>query len=322
MGQKHIILIHGRATKPTYDEKWRLVQQALLAGLRRHSDEAAKRIEQKQVKLSFAYYGDLSNRLMIKAQPKTKEGMIQVGSDWFEKPGSYDDALKTLLARPNAQHTKHDYEALLAKVKDSALVDDISRVLSPLLSVFGLSTRLIEKMLPDLGTYLVSRVTGSEIRERLQTILRTALLDGDDVCLVSHSMGCMVSYDVLWKFSRMSEYKDVRDKKISLWLTLGNPLGEPAVKGGLYDNDEPEDGKYPANISHWVNIAAKDDFVAHDGNVADDFKDMLNRKLVASIEDLPRIYTFWNGREGSNPHKFYGYLNHPTVAERLVKWIL
>lgn len=116
------------------------------------------------------------------------------------------------------------------------------------------------------------------------------MLEDEDVALVSHSMGCMVSYDVLWKFSRMSEYKELWDKKIKLWMTLGNPLGEPAVLRNLYDSNEPQDGKYPKNIIHWININAKDDYVAHDGDVSDDFYFMLReiscKKLKISLEYL------------------------------------
>jgi hypothetical protein len=184
-----------------------------------------------------------------------------------------------------------------------------------------LGTRIIQKMLPDLGSYLTSRVVGSDVRSRLQGPVKRALKSGQQVAIIAHSMGCIVSYDVLWKLSRMSEYRDVRDRKVSLWLTLGSPLGEPAVQKGLYDAHEPEDGKYPSNIDRWVNVAARDDFVAHDGTVADDFKEMKQRRLVRSLRDLPRINTFWVGTQGSNPHKFYGYLNHPRVAKVLSEWI-
>jgi hypothetical protein len=75
----------------------------------------------------------------------------------------------------------------------------------------------------DMGAYLMRRSVGSAIRARLQDPLRKALKRGDDICLVSHSMGCMVAYDVLWKFSRMSEYADLRagGVKVTRWVTLG-----------------------------------------------------------------------------------------------------
>lgn len=74
-----------------------------------------------------------------------------------------------------------------------------------------------------------------------------------------------------------------------------------------------------------MNIAAHDDYVAHDGSIKDDFKEMWRghdpRIAGDDVEDVPRIYTFWVGNGACNPHKLYGYLNHPTVAARLAQWI-
>jgi hypothetical protein len=101
------------------------------------------------------------------------------------------------------------------------------------------------------------------------------------------------------------------------------------VRDNLIDApfDEEED-RYPTNVDKWVNISAQDDFVSHDGTMQDDFKAMRrkqkingeHRAPVGSISDH-RIYNFWAGDEGSNPHKFYGYLDHPKVATEIASWI-
>jgi hypothetical protein len=321
MPEKHLILIHGRATKPPKVAKKRLVKKALLAGLKRVDEKAARAVESGRVKFSLAYYGDINNRLMVAAEPERKRHMIKIGDDWYEPSDSYDADLNRLLKRPTNRHSLKDYRQLLRDEADARFKDDLARIASPVLGFFGLGTRFIKKTLPDLGAYLTSRVVGSDVRYRLQGPIKRALKSGQQVGIIAHSMGCIVSYDVLWKLSRMSEYRDVRDRKVSLWLTLGSPLGEPAVQGTLYDAHEPEDGKYPSNIDRWVNIAARDDFVAHDATVADDFKEMKKRRLVRTLRDLPRVNTFWVGTQGSNPHKLYGYLNHPTVAKVVSEWI-
>ncbi len=321
MPTKHLFVIHGRATKPPRRAKQRLVRQALVAGLERVDPRAARAIERSRVKFTLAYYGDVNNELMIRAEPGRKESMVRRNGKWFERPGSYDADLERLLARPTRNHTKRDYRKLIREVPDRRLLDDLARIVSPVASLTGLGSYAIKKLLPDLGAYLTSRLWGSEIRTRLQGPLKRALARGDDVALVAHSMGCIVSYDVLWKLSRMSEYRSVHDRKISLLLTLGSPLGEPAVKDALYDSHEPDDGRYPTNIVDWINIAAHDDFVAHDGTIADDFREMRHRRLVERLKDHRRIYTFWVGTAGSNPHKLYGYLNHPTVAQVIAGWI-
>lgn len=73
---------------------------------------------------------------------------------------------------------------------------------------------------------------------------------------------------------------------------------------------------------NWINIRAVDDFVAHDGDIKDDFHQMLERNLLRSITDEPEIYTFWVDEKGKcNPHKLYGYLNHPVVSEKVLDWL-
>jgi hypothetical protein len=134
-------------------------------------------------------------------------------------------------------------------------------------------------------------------------------------------MGSIVAYDVLWKLSRLSEHCRLHDSKVSLWLTAGSPLGDSSIRGCLYDSNEGDDGLYPTNVRNWVNVSARDDFVAHDGTVADDFNDMMRRGLVDRIHDLPRIHTFWVGEAGVIPHKVYGYFNHPAFARVLASWI-
>jgi hypothetical protein len=158
------------------------------------------------------------------------------------------------------------------------------------------------------------------IRDRLQRVLLPSIRNGEDICLISHSMGTIVAYDVLWKFSRMSEYSDIRDRKIRLFVTLGSPLGDPVVAKQLYDSNEPDDGRYPTNINVWHNFAAKDDFISRDEQLADNFAEMVWRKSVSKIVDR-FIYTFWVGYDGLNPHKFYGYLDNYQFAKSIASWI-
>jgi len=319
---KHIIVIHGRATKPSEREKSRLIRESLLHGLKRQTPELAAKIESEEVKLSVAYYGDISNFEMVKAGEKDEEDLQ--GSDPehpgipCELPGSYDDDLETLLAR--VDFTKKAYKELLKENKDSRYLDNVASFASGALNFFGLSERVIRKATPDMGAYLTKRSVGSAVRERLQKHLKPSLLADDDICLIGHSMGSIVAYDVLWKYSRMSEYKELREKRLSKFITIGCPLGEPGVQDNLYDANEGLDGKYPTIIKSWANMTAKDDFVAHDATLEDDFQTMRALGLVDEIVDH-RLYNFWVGSGGSNPHKLYGYLDNPKVAAEIAGWM-
>jgi hypothetical protein len=221
-------------------------------------------------------------------------------------------------------HKEPAYDKLLKENKDLRWMDNVGSVVSFLASLSGLSDNIVRAATADMGAYLMTRKIGSAVRERLQGPLKEALVAGDDVCIVSHSMGCIVTYDVLWKLSQMSEYREVQDtgNRVKLWLTIGNPLGEPGVKNNLYDSDEFDDGKYPKHIiDAWVNVPARDDFVSHDQRISDDFREMKRRRYLNKLEDRAEVYTFWVGDSGVNPHKLYGYLDNPQVARHIANWI-
>ncbi len=69
---------------------------------------------------------------------------------------------------------------------DERFKDDIARIASPTLNLFGLGTRIIRKTLLDLGVYMTSRVVGSEIRNRLQGPIKRALKSGQQVAIIAH----------------------------------------------------------------------------------------------------------------------------------------
>jgi hypothetical protein len=297
------------------------VQRALLGRLTQVDRAAARKIQRGDVRLTLAYYGDLTTALMVEARPERARSMIQRRGKLFESPGEDQPWLDQLLARPLRRHTAEDYKQLVREHRDLRFLDDVLRVASPLGSLTRLGIGAIARLFPDLGAYLRTREGGSQIRRRVQRVLSLALRQGDDLAVVTHSMGCIVAYDVLWKLSRLSEHRRMHDKKVSLWLTMGSALGDGIIRRHLYDSDEPADGIYPANIVDWINIAAHDDFVVHHAKAEANFAKMRERGLVRSIRDLPRIHTFWVGPAGSNPHKSFGYLNHPVVARTLAKWI-
>lgn len=319
---KHLVIIHGRDKKPECEKLLGLIKKALVAGLRRVDEDAANQLDKGELPITLAYYGDINNRLLLARRPKLKSIMHQVNGNWYVEDDYYDEDLQRLMERPLTQFDRKHYDEHMRDHKLIGLQDDIAQAVSPLFSLFELSNRIIRSVLPDLGAYLNSRVVGSEIRERLQEPLAKALHQYDDVMLISHSMGCMVAYDVLWKFSRMSEYKHLWDKRVNVWLTIGNPLGEPFVSKGLYDSDEPFDGKFPRNIKKWINVNAVDDYIAHDTTIADDFSPMMKEGLIEHIKDEPTIYNFWKDHNGRcNPHNLFGYLNHPDVSAHIAKWI-
>lgn len=324
--KKHLILVHGRSTKPSAKEKERLVRTALVHGVGRADDDAAQRIRTGEVRLSLAYYGDINNRILRRSDESVWKWMTHKDPDHGNAPCEggdyYEPAMSELLSRPTDAFSKRDYRRWLDEVKDLRGIDEVASIASAVASFFQLSDEFMRRSSEDMVQYLTRRTIGSEIRTRLQEPLRQALRCGDDVCLVAHSMGCIVAYDVLWKFSRLSEYRELRGSRVKRWLTLGNPLGEPGVFKNLYDAREPDESRYPEDIiDTWINVSAHDDFICHDEDIGDDFREMKRRGHVGRIHDREKIYTFWRGGSGHNPHKLYAYLNHPSVGAEIAEWI-
>jgi hypothetical protein len=329
MTRKHIIFVHGRSIKPSASRKKKLINDALMHGLHNVSAEAAETIRTGAIKCSFAYYGDINNAIMASHDPDiaarlTARNNKAYGQEPCLPHQPFVDSLRRLL--DIGTYDEAAYNKVIRRYKDLRYLDDAARTFSTLLSVLTRSHAnefILQRSSADMGAYLMRRKVGSEVRERLQDPLRRAINARDDICIISHSMGCVVAYDVLWKFSQMSEYKTLQRKNpnVSKWLTLGCPLGEAGVRANLYDAREHAGGRFPkAIVRQWVNITAHDDFIAHDATMADDFAEMLDYGYVDSITDK-HMYNCWVHCNTSNPHKLYGYLANQVVAAEIADWI-
>ncbi|MBU2712910.1 hypothetical protein [Zooshikella harenae] len=320
---KRIIVVHGRAAKPKQNEKYRLVYKALSHGLSRYSDEVAQMVISKVVPIELVYFGDVTNALIWASHQRPQKKIVtDFLTQWdysYEQNGRYDAAMESLF--DIKQQSSDAYSHLKFQLNHFSSASDSIGFISHIVNLLGVNDEIINSIMPDLGAYFKYRIIGSLIRYRLQELLVPALHKGDDICIISHSLGCVVAYDVLWKLSRMSEYNALHDKKINLFITVGSPLGEPAVAKQLYDVHEPEDGRYPRNISEWHNFSAADDFVSRDIRHADCFYPMYQRQLVDLIQDHI-VYNFWVGEHGLNPHKFYGYLDNLSVTRIIAEWLM
>ena len=334
MADQRIIMIHGRSTKPSKKAHAALQKRSLLKGLERVNPAKAQKLRDRKIKLDIVYYGDINNAIMAESSSKVRKQLTEKDPDSRPKKnapclpsGSIEAALDDLEAIKT--YNKAAYRKVVKANKDLRFLDEAAWALSTFSAITTMTIAnmaAIKFATADMGAYLTRRATGSAVRERLQEKLKPALLRGDDICLVSHSMGCMVAYDVLWKFSRMSEYRAIQDKKTRVkWITLGCPLGEAGVKANLYDANERDvpggTDKHPRGIiKDWHNVAAVDDFISHDSTMRGDYKAMTKFGYLDSITDR-RIYNCYAESGTSNPHKFYGYLMNGACTELIADWI-
>jgi hypothetical protein len=143
---------------------------------------------------------------------------------------------------------------------------------------------------------------------------------GDRIMLVSHGTGCVVVYDVLWQLSHDERFTEkYGDCKIDTWVTLGAPLGDNYIRKHLMGADG-EPISYPKNVITWHNVSAEDDYTCHDNTLADDFKSMLEQRVVSTVQDYC-IYNLAVRYGKSNPHSSVGYLIHPRMSKIIDDWL-
>jgi hypothetical protein len=103
----------------------------------------------------------------------------------------------------------------------------------------------------EVAGYLFDANATTQVRERLIRALDQAAHDFDEIVLVSHSLGTIVSFDVLKQFAHRY--------KIAQWYTLGSPIGK-LIKLGVRDG-APGEIATP-QVARWHNVYDTNDFVA------------------------------------------------------------
>ena len=132
---------------------------------------------------------------------------------------------------------------------------------------------------------------------------------GEKIMLIAHSMGSIIAYDVLTQ--------DASDVPIDTFVTIGSPLGLPIIKSRIVADrkkDLSQKGilKTPENIrSHWYNLADLRDKIAINYTLRDDFKE--NARHIGPVDKIVTNDYEYEGQK--NPHKSYGYLRTPEMAE-------
>ncbi len=309
---KRIIFIHGRDIKPPKKELRALWFDAVRSGLLRdYGQSAVDLFNSISSNEDFVYYGKLSNKFLNEAK----------GVSIPDEIGTRRDALEELKEYKKQDFNETIYDSLPGK---DAVKELLADSFSGLLSFFGVGSFLIARVAPDIEHYWNPwSEFGSRVRYKLTTVLRSAFNAGDEIMLVSHSLGTMISYDNLWKFTHYGEYRDdYAGKKVDLWVTLGSPLGDENVKRHLKGSTNKGHIKYPGNIRKWVNISAEDDYVSHDNDVRDDYHEMVDLGLLEEpIEDIYPIYNLTVRKNQSNPHSSIGYLIHPEFTKLLFEWM-
>ena len=179
----------------------------------------------------------------------------------------------------------------------------------------GASAKIIENYFEELNTYYTDVCVSLQnedcsakaaIHAKLLKILEDYA--GYEILLIAHSMGSIISFDVLMDPSA--------DFTINTFVTMGSPLGIPPIVVRNFETQKallPELKKPEAPnciTTHWYNLSDRRDSIALDHTLRDDYGS--NRNGVKAIDLLVKNDYKVNGE--SNPHKSFGYLRARETA--------
>jgi hypothetical protein len=134
-------------------------------------------------------------------------------------------------------------------------------------------------------------------RQRVRNLVADTIRDQQASVVVAHSLGSIVAYEAL------HEHPDL---EVDLFVTLGSPMGIPALFRKL--DPEPLDGmgSRPLAVRRWVNIADSGDLVAIPPNLGNLFP--VNQHAAADLGPF-------------NPHTLGGYLSEGMAAAAIASYL-
>ena len=294
--RNRIIFVPGKNPKPLPAEHRALLWRCLLGGVRHDHPDLVASLRAAQDSFQLAAWNGIYYH-----QIKAVEEDIPWIEALLEKSG------------PNPQDIR---EALSWRRRRARLLYTLADLFPSLID-----------LLPDVAVKSTIRETenyfsnhdgiGGQVRELLKAPLRRMFADGDRVMVIGHSMGSIIAYDALWELWHVEQ----NPGRIDLFLSLGSPLGMRFVQERLLGFRDAAGRRFPGNIRHWKNAAARGDLAALDPVVRNDFVPMVEQGLTQSIEDMHEdLYTYFRNQDGLNVHRSYGYLVHPHVGRVIADW--
>ena len=309
--RRTLIMIHGRGWKPDAGALEALWRRALAIGLDRDCEKAGGAALLAPVNIEFVYYGDLINGA-LEASGQSRDLALDLEDR--------EHSLSRLASLKSAKKVRRaSYEELPGK---SSLKEFIADISAPVLAGLGLTGRSLRKRMPDVSAYLDhEQPFRTSLQQRILQRLAPALARGDDVMLLTHCLGSIAAYDVLWRLTHDAEAAAANGgHRVRTGITMGSPLADEFIKKAVEGARRKPEQRYPRTAINWYNVAAEDDFTCHDETMANDYGYMLKNRLISEIRDF-RIYNLAVRYARSNPHSAIGYLVHPRVTRLVADWL-
>lgn len=299
---KIIIAIHGLGNKPPKD----LLAQWWVNSIEEGLAKVNKSF--KKIPLEMVYWADILYPEPLDVQLQDTDHPLFLAEPYIASSGKDKPPEKKFVSKILSY-----FEQQLDRI---FLNEDMT------LNFEKVTNKIIHNYFKDLETYYMAEPVdaGLEgfpvrklIRERLLHILKKNRFK--DILLISHSMGTIISFDVL------SALKD--DYQISTFITVGSPLGLPIIVSRIFSEQKQlyKDAthlKTPEVVKNkWFNVSDKEDNVALDHTLNDDFA--ANTSGVQA-QDL-FVYNDYEANGQRNAHKIYGYLRTSEMANLIAAFM-
>ena len=298
-----IVGIHGLANKPdkqTLAEWW---EAAIREGLDKNCGERNADFEYVTV-----YWADLLYKYSQHQDPD------------FD----FDDLHNEQVYSPAPAGALKRYKERWMDDARAAVLGGGGTVLDAVKERFGLGSVadwLLDRKMRDLAYYYDAthrlRARDGQMKQArlvLMDELSNVLLPlkGRRLMLIAHSMGTIISYDVLRDLGRRD-----RDFPLHHYVTIGSPLGMPHVKANIHrERSYARDAvRTPTVVTErWVNYADRRDPVTIDTHLRDDFGE---NDAGVRVEDDIVINDYVGPKGDRDSHKSYGYLRTPELWEHI-----
>lgn len=288
--KRQLVFVHGRAQEnrdPT------ALKQEWLDAFRKGLAKSGKQIPIPEDDVRFPYYGQTLFDIVSDVPAEQVAEVVVKGT-------VTDEARRVFV------------ESILSEVRAKAGINDdivqniigtevVERSLQNKKWVLAL-LRAIDKYVPHGSGAAIMIATNDVyqylrnpgIRDNIDGGVRVALEEKAQKVVVAHSLGTVVSYNLLKREG------DAQKWDISLFMTLGSPLGITMIKQSLAPVRSPQ------CVKKWVNALDPADVVALYPLAKPHFG------VQPSIENLTHVHN-----DTENRHGISGYLGDKEVARRI-----